>query len=80
MHEETSSLRKVSWGTTYIKNVIIFVISPFNILLLLQLHFNGFSSLWCSGYHCCTTSFNKAGTQVLRGFKSCSRLVGDSRW
>ena len=32
-----------------------------------------------SGYHYCTTSFNKARTQVLRRFKSCSRRVGDSR-
>ena len=31
-------------------------------------------------YHYCTTSFNKAWTQVLRRFKSCSRRVGDSRW
>ena len=30
--------------------------------------------------HYCTTSFNKARTQVLRRFKSCSRRVGDSRW
>ena len=37
-------------------------------------------STWCSGYHYCTTSFNKAWTQVLRRFKSCSRRVGDSRW
>ena len=35
---------------------------------------------WCRGYHCCTTSFNKAWTQVRRKFKSCSRRVGDSRW
>ena len=35
---------------------------------------------WCSGYHYCTTSFNKAWTQVLRRFKSCTRRVGDSRW
>ena len=35
---------------------------------------------WCSGYHYCTTSFNKAWTQVLRRFKPCSRHVGDSRW
>ena len=35
---------------------------------------------WCSGYHYCTTSFNKPWTQVLRRFKSCSRRVGDSRW
>ena len=35
---------------------------------------------WCSGYHYCTTSFNKAWTQVLRRFKPCSRRVGDSRW
>ena len=35
---------------------------------------------WCSGYHYCTASFNKAWTQILRRFKSCSRCVGDSRW
>ena len=32
---------------------------------------------WCSSYHYCTTSFNKAWTQVLCGFKSCSQCVGD---
>ena len=31
-------------------------------------------------HYYCITSFNKACTQVLRGFKSCSRRVGDSRW
>ena len=35
---------------------------------------------WCSGYHYCTTSFNKSWTQVLRRFKSCLLRVGDSRW
>ena len=35
---------------------------------------------WSSGYHYCTTSFNKAWTQVVRKFKSCSRRVGDLRW
>ena len=35
---------------------------------------------WCSGYLYWTTSFNKAWTQVLRRFKSCSRRVPDSRW
>ena len=35
---------------------------------------------WCSGYHKCTTSFNKAWTQVLRRFKPCSRHVADSQW
>ena len=39
-----------------------------------------FDMPWCSGYHYCTASFNKAWTQVLRGFKTCSRRVGDSRW
>ena len=34
----------------------------------------------CSGYHHCTTSSNKAWTQVLHRFKSCSWRVGDSRW
>ena len=29
---------------------------------------------WCSSYHYCTTSFIKAWTEVLRRFKSCSRL------
>ena len=32
---------------------------------------------WCSGYHYCTTSFNKAWTGVLCRFKSCSRRVRD---
>ena len=35
---------------------------------------------WCSGYHYCTTSFNKAWTQVLHRLKFCTRRVGDSRW
>ena len=35
---------------------------------------------WCSSYHYCTTSFNKAWTQVLHRFKPCSQCVGDSRW
>ena len=35
---------------------------------------------WCSGYHYCTTSFNKVWTQALCRFKSCSQHVGDSRW
>ena len=35
---------------------------------------------WCSAYHYWTSSFNKAWTQVLHRFKSCSRRVGDSRW
>ena len=39
-----------------------------------------FVALWCSGYHYCTTSFNKAWTQVLHRFKSCLRHVRDSRW
>ena len=39
-----------------------------------------FVAPWCSGYHYCTTSFNKAWTQVLRRLKPCSRRVGDSRW
>ena len=34
---------------------------------------------WCSGYHRCTASFNKAWTQALRRFKSCTRRVGDSQ-
>ena len=35
---------------------------------------------WCSGYHYCTTSFNKTWTQNLSRFKSCSQRVGDSWW
>ena len=34
---------------------------------------------WCSVYHYCTTSFNKAWTEVQRRFKSCSRHDGDLR-
>ena len=37
-------------------------------------------TLWCSGYHYCTASFNKAWTQILCRFKSCPWCVGDSRW
>ena len=35
---------------------------------------------WCSGYDYCTISFNKAWTQVLHRFKSCSQYVEDSWW
>ena len=35
---------------------------------------------WCSVYHDCTTSFIKAWTQILRGFKFYFRRVGDLRW
>ena len=35
---------------------------------------------WCSGYHYCTTSFNKTWTQVLCRFKPCSWHVLGSRW
>ena len=35
---------------------------------------------WCSGYYYCTTSFNKAWTQVLHRFKSCSQHVRDLQW
>ena len=45
---------------------------------------NNFGSkvaLWCSDYHNCSTSFNKAWTQVLHRFKSWSQHVRDSqRW
>ena len=37
-------------------------------------------TLWCSGYHYSTTLFNKARTQVLCRFKSCSQCVRDWRW
>ena len=43
-------------------------------------HLNYFVALWCSGYHYCTTSFNKAWTQVLHRFKSCLWRVRDLRW
>ena len=33
-------------------------------------------ALWCSGYHYCTTSFNKAWSQV----QICSQHLGDSQW
>ena len=35
---------------------------------------------WWSCYYYCTTSFNKAWSQVRHRFKSCSWRVGDSRW
>ena len=37
----------------------------------------GIVAPWCSGYHYCTTLFNKL---ILRRFKSCSQRVGDSQW
>ena len=37
-------------------------------------------ALWSSGYHYCTTSFNKIWTQILRRFKPCSRCDGDLGW
>ena len=30
---------------------------------------------WCSGYHYCTTSFNKAKTQLLHRYKCCQQRV-----
>ena len=44
-----------------------------------NVHNEGLVVLWCSGYHCCTTSFNYAWTQVLHKFKSCLQRVGDLR-
>ena len=35
---------------------------------------------WCSGYHYCTTSFNKAWTQILHRLKPCLRCVSYLRW
>ena len=35
-----------------------------------------FVAPWCSGYHCCTTSFTNAWTQVLRRLKPWSRWWG----
>ena len=34
----------------------------------------------CSGCHYCTTSFNKAWTDILCRLKSCSRRLRDLRW
>ena len=39
---------------------------------------DSFSAKWC--YHYCTTSFNKAWTQVLCKFEFCLRHVRDSQW
>ena len=49
-------------------------------LILYSAHVWPYKALWCSGYHYCTTSFNKFCNQALRRFKSCLRRVGDSRW
>ena len=38
-----------------------------------------FVAPWCSGYQCCTNSFNNAWTQVLHRFTSCTCYVEDSR-
>ena len=35
---------------------------------------------WCRRYYHCRTSVNKAITQVLGRFKSCSQRVGDLQW
>ena len=35
---------------------------------------------WCIGYDCCTISFNKAWTQVLRRFNSNMQHVRESWW
>ena len=66
--------------------IFILLIKKIQQLFALHLHFIDKSSSylhlppWCSDYHYCPTSFNKAWTQVLRRFKSCTRCVGDSRW
>ena len=39
-----------------------------------------YEALWCSGYHYCTTSFNKAWTKVQCRFKSSWWCVGGSTW
>ena len=39
-----------------------------------------FVAPWCSGYQCCTNSFNNAWIQVLHRFNSCTWHVGNSQW
>ena len=63
---------------TFSKKYLLFVVK-----MISSSHKNIANSklvLWCSGYHYCTTSFNKAGTQVLSRLKSCLWCVRDSRW
>ena len=62
------------------RSVVIMSVTIAFYLLHLTMWRRGVVVPWCSGYHYCTTSFYKAWTQVLRRLKSCSRLVGDSRW
>ena len=51
----------------------LWLVAPENLKLWLVV-------LWCSGYCCCTTSFNQAWTQVLHRFKSYLQRVGNLRW
>ena len=62
-------------------NLIAFIIFQLTLINILTI-FSTFLTVapWCSGYHYCTTSFNKAWTQVLCWLKSCSQHVGDLRW
>ena len=56
------------------------IIKSSNNFLMDLVRILGLMAPWCSGYHYCKTSLNKAWIQVLRRLKSCSRFVGDSRW
>ena len=52
-------------------------IKHFSSLREICLWCRGVVAPWCSGHHYSTTSFNKAWTQVLRRFKSCSSEIRD---
>ena len=49
-------------------------------LLIILCRKSQFVAACCSGYHYCTTSFNKSWTYVGCRFKSCSRRVRDLQW
>ena len=66
---------------TFIIDVICFSLKSKKVYSIWSISFNlQIVATWRSGYHYCTTSFNKAQTHVLGRFKSCSRSVEDSRW
>ena len=88
---EVKQLNKVNWGVTVSSSLNLKIgtqkwlccrqkkILHFKILNF-KSYFKIFVVLWCGGYHYCTTSFNKAWTQVMHRFNSCLRHVRDSQW
>ena len=61
-----------------INTLLSILLGLFSVLCLSLCWFSNVSP-WCSRYHCCTTSFNKAWTQVLRRFIA-TRGVSEIRY